>query len=58
MPKKPTVVEKNTPKMLETLAGVPLLAVLPETKDPCPKKIGALLAKTPAAEKLLAVKHL
>jgi hypothetical protein len=52
------VVEKNTPKMLETLAGVPLLAVLPETKDPCPKKIGALLAKTPAAEKLLAVKHL
>jgi dethiobiotin synthetase len=58
MPKKPTMVEKNTPKMLETLAGVPLLAVLPEIKSPSHKKIGTLLAKTPAAEKLLAVKHL
>jgi dethiobiotin synthetase len=58
MPKKPNVVEKNTPKMLETLAGVPMLAVLPKVKSPSHKKIGALLAKTPAAEKLLAVKHL
>lgn len=58
MPKKPTAVEKNTPKMLERLAGVPLLAVLPDVKNPNYKKIGGLLAKTPAAEKLLAVEHL
>jgi dethiobiotin synthetase len=58
MPKKPSVVEKNTPKMIERLAGVPVLAVLTKTRNPNHKKIGNLLAKTAVAEKVLAVEHL
>lgn len=58
MPKKPSVVEKNTPKMMERLAGVPMLAVLPEVRSPNHKKIGNLLARTAVADKVLAVEHL
>lgn len=58
MPKKASVVEKNTPKMIERLAGVPVLAVLPETRNPNHKKIGSMLARTTVAEKVLAVEHL
>lgn len=58
MPKKASIVEKNTPKMMERLAGVRVLAVLLETKNMNHKKIGKLLAKTAVAEKVLAVEHL
>jgi len=58
MPKKASVVEKNTPKMIERLAGVPVLAVLPETRNPNHKKIGSMLARTTVVEKVLAVEHL
>ena len=44
--------------MIERLAGVPVLAVLPETRNPNHKKIGSMLAKTAVAEKVLAVEHL
>lgn len=54
MPKKPSVVEKNTPKMLERLAGVPVLAVLPALKNPDYRAIGRLLEKTAVADKILA----
>ncbi|AIC14684.1 dethiobiotin synthase [Nitrososphaera viennensis] len=55
MPKKPSAVEKNVPRVLQRLAGVPVLAVLPEMKNkPDYKEIGRLLEKTSVAEKVLA----
>lgn len=55
MPKKPSAVEKNAPHVMQRLAGVPVLAVLPEMKNkPDYKEIGRLLEKTSVAEKVLA----
>ncbi len=55
MPKRPSVVEKNTPSAIQRLAGVPVLAVLPEMKNrPEYKEIGKLLEKTSVVEKLLS----
>jgi dethiobiotin synthetase len=54
MPKKPSMVEKNTPKLIERLAGVPVLAVLPVLNKPDYKAIGRLLEKTAVADKILA----
>ncbi|AIF83871.1 dethiobiotin synthase [Candidatus Nitrososphaera evergladensis SR1] len=54
MPKKPSAVERNAPHVMQRLAGVPVLAVLPEMKKPDYKEIGRLLEKTSIAEKILA----
>jgi dethiobiotin synthetase len=58
MPRRPSVVEARVPEMLARLAGVPLLAVLPDVKKPSFKKTGALLGAAGLADMLLAVKHL
>lgn len=55
MPKRPSAVEKNAPQVIQRLAGVPVLAVLPETKkNPVYEEVGRLLEKTGIAERLLA----
>ncbi|MEO9364332.1 MAG: dethiobiotin synthase [Nitrososphaera sp.] len=54
MPKKPSTVEKNAPHIMQRLAGVPVLAVLPEMKNHDCKEVGRLLGKTDVAEKILA----
>jgi dethiobiotin synthetase len=53
MPKKPSVVEKRAPEMIQRLAGVPVLAVLPEMKKPDYKEIGRLLGKTDVIDRLM-----
>lgn len=58
MPRRPSIVEKRVPETLARLAGVPLLAVLPEVKKPSFKKTGTLLGAAGLADRLLAVKHL
>jgi dethiobiotin synthetase len=46
MPKKPSLVEKHAPRLIQELARVPVLAVLPELKKPDYNKIGRLLEKS------------
>jgi dethiobiotin synthetase len=54
MPKRPSAVEKKTPYVIQRLAGVPVLAVLPEMKNrPDYKEIAKLLEKTELVEKIL-----
>lgn len=54
MPKKPSAVEKRAPEMIQRLAGVPVLAVIPEMKKPDYKAIGKLFDKTGIADRLLS----
>jgi dethiobiotin synthetase len=54
MPKKPSAAEKRAPEMIQRLAGVPVLAVLPEMKKPDYKAMGRLLEKTNIVDRLLA----
>lgn len=54
MPKKPSAVERRAPEMIQRLAGVPVLAVLPEMKKPDYKAIGMLLEKTDLVDRLMA----
>lgn len=53
MPKKPSAVEKRAPEMIQRLAGVPVLAVLPEMKKPDYNLIGRMLEKTDIVDRLL-----
>ncbi|HVX03305.1 MAG TPA: dethiobiotin synthase [Nitrososphaera sp.] len=53
MPNKPDVVEKNAPHIMQQVARVPVLAVLPEMKKrPGYKEIGRLFEKTDIVEKV------
>ena len=54
MPKRPSAVEKNAPHVIQRLAGVPVLAVLPEMKNPDYRVLGRLLGKAGVAETVLA----
>ncbi|HEX9677562.1 dethiobiotin synthase [Nitrososphaera sp.] len=54
MPKSPSAVEKNTPRVIERLAGVPLLATLPLMKKPNYKQAASALERQGAVDRILA----
>lgn len=54
MPKNPTAVEKNTPKVMERLASVPLLATIPLMKKPNYKQVASGLEKQGIVESILS----
>lgn len=54
MPKRPAAVEKKAPETIARLAGVPVIAVLPEMKKPRPEEICRLLEKSPLVDRILA----
>lgn len=54
MPKNPNIVEKNTPRVIERLAGVKLLATLPLMKDPSYKKAASTLDRQGAIKEIIA----
>lgn len=54
MPKKPTAVEKKNPETIARLAGVPVLAVLPEMKKADHGEMASLIEKSLLAGKILA----
>jgi dethiobiotin synthetase len=54
MPKKPTAVEKKAPETIARLAGVPVVAVLPELKKAKHEEMARLIEKSPLAGLLFA----
>lgn len=53
MPKKPSIIEQKTPKVIEELSGVPVLGTLPFSKGANYAKIGRLLEKEMDLDRLL-----
>ncbi len=53
MPKSPSPVEKNTPRVVERLASVPLLATIPTMKKPSYKQAASTLEKQGAVDRIL-----
>ncbi|WP_337863154.1 dethiobiotin synthase [Nitrososphaera sp.] len=58
MPKKASAVERDTPRIIERLAGVPVLAVLPELGRPGYAALGRLLENNALLAKKLLVDQL
>lgn len=54
MPRNADSVEKNTPRILQKLASVPLLATLPLMKKPNYKQIASTLEKQGAVDRILS----
>ena len=53
MPKNPDAVEKNTPKLVQRLASVPVLATLPLMKKPNYKQAASALERQGAVDRIL-----
>lgn len=53
MPKNPSAVEKNTPRTLERLSTVPLLATIPFMKKPSYRQAAGALERQGAVDRLL-----
>jgi dethiobiotin synthetase len=55
MPKKPNTVEQKSPEIIERLAGIKVLGVLPTMKDANPTSVGKMIEKKVDLDILLAV---
>jgi dethiobiotin synthetase len=55
MPKKPSIVEQKTPKVIEELSGVPVLGILPFLKGANYVKVGRLVEEKIDLDRLLSV---
>jgi dethiobiotin synthetase len=54
MPVRPSIVEKRTPRMIEKITGVSVLAVVGHSKNPSYSATGKTLAKSISLDSLLA----
>jgi hypothetical protein len=55
MPKKPSIIEQKTPKVIEELSGVQVLGTLPFLKGANYVKVGRLVEKEIDLDRLLSV---
>ncbi len=55
MPKKPSIIEQKTPKVIEELSGVPVLGILPFLKGANYVKVGRMVEKEIDLDRLLSM---